>query len=85
MGLAIGLAVADASPFSICRNGGFGRFAVDKPVVLARYGIGGGAGFCAACAALCSSASFARISSTEIAAPIPLRSGVTALEVAAPP
>ena len=51
-GFAVGPAVGDGSPFSSRRIGGFGRPAVDKPVVLARYGTGGGPAFSTACAAL---------------------------------
>ena len=81
----MGLGVADISPSSSRRTGGFGRPAVDKPVVLARYGIGGGAGFSTACAALCSSTSSACMPSAGNNAPVPLRIGATALGTAAPP
>ena len=83
-GFAVGLAVADDPPLPSPRTGGLGRPAVDKPVVLARYGTGGGAGFWTACAALWSS-TCACISSAGKDAPNLLRSGVTAWDATAPP
>ena len=81
MGLVVGLGALVWIGESVRRTGGFGRLFVDKPVVLALYGTGGGAGFCTAC---CSSASFARTSSAVNGAPSPLRSGVTEFGRAAP-
>ena len=58
---------------------------VDKPVVLARYGTGGGAAFWVGCAAPCSSIRLGRISPADNDVSVSLRIGMTALTSAASP
>ena len=82
-------AVAGSSTYSMRRTGGLGKFLVERPVVSALYGTGGGAGLRAASSIARASSSslicFAWASSAERGAPSLLLSGVTVCGTAAPP